>query len=73
MRLCATCGRASDRGCIQKCRECSGIPIPERGFFEDYSCGCVSATVKRKRELLGYCRTHGNTRRHVWPLHPAME
>lgn len=38
-----------------------------KGYFEDYRCGCVSKTVKRKKDLLGYCATHGDDRRHVWP------
>src|SRR6266478_5426683 len=38
-----------------------------RGWFEDYRCGCVSETVRTKRELLGYCGQHGDDRRKVWP------
>lgn len=37
------------------------------GWWEDYECGCVSKTVKRKKDLLGYCPVHGETRRQVWP------
>ncbi len=37
------------------------------GYFEDYRCGCVSEVVKRKRDLLGYCSTHGEDRRQIWP------
>ena len=37
------------------------------GWWEEYACGCVSETVKRKRDLLGYCGIHGADRRHVHP------
>lgn len=41
---------------------------PKRiGWFEEYACGCVSETVKTKRDLVGYCGTHGDDRRHVHP------
>jgi hypothetical protein len=36
-------------------------------WFEEYSCGCVSKFVNRKKDLLGYCPTHGNDRRAVYP------
>ncbi len=36
-----------------------------RGWWEEYRCGCVSETVKRKKDLLGYCPKHGEDRRHV--------
>lgn len=42
------------------------------GYFEEYSCGCVSEIVRRKRDLTGYCGTHGNDRRHVHRVHPAL-
>ncbi len=32
------------------------------GWYEEYRCGCVSDTVRRKRELLGYCGKHGDER-----------
>jgi hypothetical protein len=33
------------------------------GWFEEYrTCGCISETVKRKRDLLGYCAKHGSRR-----------
>lgn len=35
------------------------------GYWEEYRCGCVSETVKRKRELVGYCPKHGDNRRHA--------
>lgn len=37
-------------------------------WFETYGCGCVSGDAKRKRDLLGYCATHGDERRHVHPI-----
>ena len=42
------------------------------GWWEEYRCGCVSATVKHKRELVGYCAQHGEDRRYAhkdveWP------
>jgi len=37
-----------------------------RQWFEEYRCECVSLYVERKRELLGYCPVHGETRRHAW-------
>ena len=33
------------------------------GWWEEYRCGCVSEPVKLKRELLGYCPTHGDDSR----------
>lgn len=30
------------------------------GWWEEYRCGCVSELVPRKRDLLGYCGTHGD-------------
>jgi hypothetical protein len=40
---------------------------PTKGWWEEYDCGCVSKTVRTKRELLGYCPKHGGSRRRVWP------
>lgn len=40
------------------------------GWWEEYECGCVSSTERRKKDLLGYCAKHGNNRRHV---HPEIE
>lgn len=37
------------------------------GYWEEYRCGCVSETVRRKKDLLGYCNQHGDERRHVHP------
>ena len=34
------------------------------GWWEEYACGCVSETVERKKDLLGYCGKHGDERRH---------
>jgi hypothetical protein len=36
------------------------------GWFEEYRCGCVSGNVVRRRDLLGYCPTHGEDRRGVF-------
>lgn len=33
------------------------------GWWEEYRCGCVSETVKLKRELPGYCPQHGEDSR----------
>lgn len=33
------------------------------GWWEEYECGCVSETARRKRDLLGYCKFHGDERR----------
>lgn len=33
------------------------------GHYEEYRCGCVSPTVKRKKDLLGYCAKHGDSYR----------
>lgn len=38
------------------------------GWFEEYSCGCVSDIVKRKKDLIGYCGIHGNDRRRIYPV-----
>lgn len=35
------------------------------GWWEEYGCGCVSDTVRRKKDLLGYCKYHGNDRRRI--------
>jgi hypothetical protein len=46
------------------------------GFFEEYTCGCVSDTSKRQKDLLGYCATHGADRRRVfkhWALKDGGE
>ena len=37
------------------------------GWWEEYSCGCTSDTVKRKRDLLGYCGKHGGDRKNIYP------
>lgn len=40
------------------------MPQSERvGWFEVYRCGCISDTVRRKRDLLGYCPKHGDDSR----------
>jgi hypothetical protein len=41
-----------------------------RGWWEDYACGCVSETVARKKDLVGYCPVHGEDRRRAWPEEP---
>jgi hypothetical protein len=40
--------------------------VGKKGWFEEYSCGCVSETVTRKSFLRGYCGIHGSDRRHVY-------
>jgi len=35
-------------------------------WWEVYSCGCVSGTLTRKRDLLGYCGQHGSDRSELW-------
>lgn len=35
------------------------------GWWEEYKCGCVSETVPRKKDLLGYCKHHGDDRRAI--------
>lgn len=37
------------------------------GWWEEYRCGCVSKTEKWKKDLLGYCATHGDCTRSVIP------
>lgn len=37
------------------------------GWWEEYKCGCVSKTVRTKKELRGYCPKHGADRRHIYP------
>lgn len=43
------------------------MPQSERivvgGWFEEYRCGCISDTVRRKRDLPGYCAKHGDDSR----------
>lgn len=44
------------------------------GWWEEYRCGCVSETVKHKKDLCGYCPKHGENARHIYPemkAHPA--
>lgn len=38
-----------------------------KGYFEEYGCGCTSETVKRKRDLQGYCSQHGEDRKQIHP------
>jgi len=35
------------------------------GWSEVYLCGCDSPTVRRKRDLLGYCPVHGEDRQEL--------
>lgn len=35
-------------------------------WWEEYRCGCVSPVTPRKRDLLGYCSKHGESKRSVW-------
>jgi hypothetical protein len=48
-------------------------PGKRRGWFEEYTCGCVSPIVRLKRELLGYCPKHGHSRRHVHRVDPRLD
>lgn len=41
-----------------------GRPV-QVGWYEEYRCGCVSATERRRKDLVGYCPKHGDSRRHV--------
>lgn len=42
--------------------------IPKRiGWWEEYRCGCTGQTEKFKKDLLGYCATHGDDRRYIHP------
>jgi hypothetical protein len=41
------------------------------GWLEEYRCGCVSEYVERKRDLLGYCKHHGEDRRMCMKMPPA--
>jgi hypothetical protein len=36
------------------------------GWWEEYKCGCVSETVRYKRQLTGYCAKHGDGRRYAY-------
>jgi len=52
----------------------SGFESPDRvfnmkviGWWEDYTCGCTSETVRYKKDLVGYCPAHGANRRYVYP------
>ena len=53
-----------------------GLPIKKQpkklpiGWFEEYTCGCISPTVKMKKDLVGYCGTHGNSSRGAFPEFP---
>ena len=37
----------------------------KEGWIEGYRCGC-SAGAKRKKDLLGYCATHGDDRNELY-------
>ena len=39
----------------------------KKTYFEEYKCGCVSERSDRKKNLLGYCSTHGADVRFVHP------
>ncbi|TXH41274.1 MAG: hypothetical protein E6Q97_37895 [Desulfurellales bacterium] len=46
--------------------------MKRRRWFESYlKCGCVSDFADRKKDLLGYCPTHGTDREHAWPVRIA--
>lgn len=44
-----------------------GVTQKVVGWWEEYKCGCVSETVKFKKDLCGYCGRHGNGRRYIYP------
>jgi hypothetical protein len=44
----------------------------EKGYFEEYRCGCVSDVARFKKDLPGYCPKHGDNRRHIHRLHPYL-
>jgi hypothetical protein len=44
-----------------------------KGWWEEYRCGCVSETTARKKDLLGYCGKHGESRRQVFPELETMK
>lgn len=35
-------------------------------YRELYGCGCVSGRADRKRQLMGYCPLHGQSRTALW-------
>lgn len=37
-------------------------------WFEYYGCGCVSDYVRLKRDLVGYCGQHGDSRTQVFKV-----
>lgn len=39
-------------------------------YFEEYRCGCVSDLVTRRKDLLGYCQKHGESRKYVHRIAP---
>lgn len=41
-------------------------------WTEEYRCGCVSESVDRKKDLLGYCGKHGDSRRSVYREGPDV-
>ena len=43
------------------------------GWWEEYRCGCVSETVKHKKDLTGYCKHHGDDRRRIYPEYEPVE
>lgn len=53
----------TSRGCVLE-----GIKTSKLiGWWEEYKCGCVSKTVRFKKDLLGYCAIHGEDTRYVHP------
>lgn len=37
-----------------------------RDWWEEYTCGCVSAKATSEKKLLGYCAKHGTDRRALY-------
>lgn len=46
--------------------------LVRRGWFEEYECGCVSETVRTRKELAGYCGQHGGDRKGVFREAPGV-
>lgn len=63
-RILSTAKRLDPRKLAGKPNTSSRVKVSE--YFEEYGCGCVSAYEERKKDLLGYCYKHGDSRRTVF-------
>lgn len=36
------------------------------GWWEEYSCGCISELSAKRKNLAKYCPKQGNSRRRIW-------